>query len=258
MNDKIKLIHNKPPLDVLPGGWEPDINFQLLGGSSPLRQDLFEETAFVVRDALTEGDCNSLLELMSYANRTAAVSAYGRLEDAGETLGSDRSTAWSEPLAAQLWRLLKGFLSIREMTDTSSTDWWQEGRRTRWVPYGLSPLLRFMNYGPGGQHFAHYDAGYFYQDKRFRTLMSYIVYLSTVEKGGATRFIKDGQEHLPVWQRKHDDWNRLADFGEVIAAVQPQKGSILLFDHRLCHDAEAHTEDCARIIIRGDVIFYAD
>jgi hypothetical protein len=143
------------------------------------------------------------------------------------------------------------------MTDLTPTDWWQKNptKARKWRAVGVSPLLRFMRYEKGGQHYAHYDAAYVYEDPKVRTLMSFVLYLTTNENGGATRFIRDGQHTVPILERNHADWDRPVEKDEVLLSVSPRKGRLVMFDHRLCHDVEPYAGNEPRIIIRGDVIY---
>jgi hypothetical protein len=131
----------------------------------------------------------------------------------------------------------------------------------RWVPTGVSPVLRFMEYKAGGKHNTHYDMGFDYEahdpnDKR-RTLLSIVWYLNDEPNtGGCTRFIEDHQGHLPIQKRNLDDWIRSATDDEVIAAQTPKQGGALLFWHRMAHDVQEFTGK-SRIIIRGDIEFKA-
>ena len=111
-----------------------------------------------------------------------------------------------------------------------------------------------MKYENSGQHYAHYDAGFIYPDNRYRTLKSMVIYLTTNE-GAATRFIKDGQDNLAIWDRKHEDWDREVNDDEIIAKSECIQGNILIFDHRLCHDVQKYLGTDPRIIIRGDVVY---
>jgi len=115
-----------------------------------------------------------------------------------------------------------------------------------------------MRYEPGGHHLVHYDAGYDYGDGR-RTLSSVVLFLTPAAdgSGGAVRFLHDGQAHLPVRERNHDDWRREADPHEVAFAVAPRRGAALLFDHRRCHDVEQWRGPGSRVSIRGDVVYEA-
>ena len=114
-----------------------------------------------------------------------------------------------------------------------------------------------MKYESGGQHYAHYDAGFIYPDDKYRTLQSIVIYLTTNVAGGSTRFIQDGQSTVPMRERKTEDWLREVEPNEVITSVYPKKGNILFFDHRLCHDVEKYFGNGPRIIVRGDIIYQA-
>ena len=145
------------------------------------------------------------------------------------------------------------------MSDTTPTDWYALSQRReyrRWRGIAVSPLLRFMKYEAGGEHYGHYDMGYDYGDGR-RTLVSFVVYLTTVadNDGGRTRFLRDGQQELPIWQRNHADWRERASVNQILQSVRPQQGAVLFFDHRICHDVEPYTGLTPRIIIRGDIVY---
>jgi hypothetical protein len=183
------------------------------------------------------------------------VSVWGRRE--GQGGGSSRLSFWAAELAQALFVLMQPQLSPRFFSDYSPTDWWQQGQYRSWKPIGLSPLLRWMAYAPGSQHFPHYDAAYIYPDARYRSLMSVIFYLSSHEDQGATRFLEDGQAHLPIWQRKHEDWLLPARADQAWLSVYPQAGKVLLFDHRYCHDAPLFTGPETRYLIRADLVFQA-
>jgi hypothetical protein len=182
---------------------------------------------------------------MQAARVEAPVGVSGYAEAQGGEIGSWRATGWSEPLAAALYARLRPALPcVRFVAERA------------WRIAGLSPLLRFMRYPPGGRHLCHYDAPYDYGDGR-RTLLSVVFYLSDAAAGGATRFVRDGQEALPANERRYDDWTRDTRADEVIARVPPRAGSVLVFDHRICHDVERWDGPGDRVIIRADVVYEA-
>ena len=199
---------------------------------------------------------------MAASGQACPVSVSGH-RDGDTSLGSVRATAWAPSLGRALWERIRAAVpALREMGDRTPTDWYALGGRSahrRWRAMGVGPVLRFMRYEAGGRHCAHYDMGYDYPDAR-RSLMSLVAYLTTVPEGagGRTRIVRDGQEALPVWDRCHDDWTRPVRDDEVVAAVRPVRGDILLFDHRLCHDVEHYTGAASRVIVRGDVVFWAE
>lgn len=211
---------------------------------------------------LSAESCQALRTYYESQGEFAPVSVQGMApEGSGAQVGSCRITCWDPAFGYYLWEMLRYTAPFRHMYDTSSTDWHQDNpdKRRDWHPVGVSPMARYMRYDQGGQHFAHYDAGYIYPDGPGlrRTLMSGVLYLTT-NKTGDTRFIKDGQESLPVWERNHADWDREVKPEEVLRQFSPEEGSVLLFDHRLTHDVSRYDgAEGPRIIIRFDVIFQA-
>lgn len=261
------MIENtQPDLAKLPGGFVPNPeSIPNISGSFPFVEQIngLNGEAFVIHKALSNLDCEALRSFFADAPISAPVSVAGFNESMSSAntegvAGSMRTTMWAPDLANKVWDQIKMFFGPRYMENVTSTDWWQpkESQLHRhWAAVGASPMMRFMRYEDGGEHYAHYDAGYFYPDGEHRTLMSFVMYLTTNTKGGATRFIKDAQSDLPVWKRTHNDWDRQVHDDEVIKAVQPLEGSILVFDHRLCHDVQPYIGENPRIIVRGDIIY---
>lgn len=253
-----------PDMAKLPGGWE--IPF-LEPFDDEVRGEKIRilENAFLIQNCFSDEECDILVDLFANSHIEAPVSVQGRKDQNDDRVGSVRATGWSTSLSAQFWKKMSPFFEKRMMDEKTPTDWWQVypnlityPKTCRdWRPIGLSPMLRFMKYRAGGQHYSHYDAGYIYENSNYRTLMSIVIYLTSNPKSGATRFVEDKQGHLPVWERDHEDWTRETEIGEVLATVQPVKGSVLAFDHRLCHDVEKFEGPEDRIIIRGDVLYEA-
>lgn len=261
VGDLEKMIESvKPNMALVPGGWEPK-PYEVPSLDDPTDCIFLSNHAMLIKNALSWSECDLLMDLMNLSPKMESVSIQGRKDVPDYRIGSTRTSIWSSLLAEQLWKKLKIYLSDREhqMHKRSPTDWWQGNKnRTGWTPIGLTPMFRFMRYDAGGQHYAHYDAGFIYPDDNYRTLKSVVIYLTTNKEGGATRFIEDDQGALPIWDRKHEDWTREAYSKEVITKVQPRRGNILVFDHRLCHDVETFTGIEPRIIIRADLLFKSD
>jgi NAD+ synthetase len=249
-----------PPPGAIPGAWEPPPlaldPVAGLPGFAPV--SLPEGFAARVSGVLTACDCATLRAAMRDSGAAEPVGVTGVRGSYG--VGSVRATAWSPALAAQLWeRLRPGVPSVRFIGPCDPTDAFATAGRAghrSWRVVGLSPLLRFMRYEPGGRHLCHYDAGYDYGDGR-RTLLSVVFYLTDAPASGATRFVRDGQEGTPSRERDFSDWSRDTRDDEVIAAVFPSTGDALVFDHRLCHDVGRWDGPGDRVIIRGDVVYEA-
>ena len=246
----------RPPPGAIPGAWDPpaiplDPIDRLAGLPAWTRIALPHGFAIQVRDALTLDDCARLRAAMADAP-AEPVGVSGVRDSYG--VGSVRATAWSPALADALYQRLRPALpSVRFLGELDPTD--ASGHRT-WRIVGVSPLLRFMRYEPGGRHLCHYDAAFDYGDGR-RTLLSIVWFLTDAPRGGATRFVRDGQDALPVRARDFADWARDTDDDEVVAAVQPARGHAVVFDHRLCHDVQRWDGPGDRVIIRGDVVYEA-
>jgi hypothetical protein len=264
--DKI-IYTTKPDMNSLPGGWEPKRPGMYMEQTFPYKTHLrnvmdvesLYEGPFIIHNLFSLRECDSLKALMYSSPNFEGVSIQGRKDIPDDRIGSKRTTIWS-PFIAELFNLKFApyFTESFHCDPLTPTDWWQGNRDLcEWEYNGISPMLRFMEYGNGGQHYAHYDAGFIYPDQVHRTLYSFVLYLSTNLHGGATRFIEDGQCAVPIWDRTHDDWIRPANDEEVMAISKPIEGNVLVFPHRMCHDVEPYTGKDPRIILRGDVLFRA-
>ncbi len=245
-----------PDIQKLPGGWIPDTDFILKEQHVRPSFKVISDSIWLAENILSEHNCRYLIQRMQQSGKACPVSVQGKTDNMSKGHGSKRATAWSPQLAGLFWSKIKEVIpSIKTTNSYSPTDCWQPPSFKKWKPVGLSPLLRFMQYEKNSQHFPHYDAGYIYPDPQYRSLMSVIFYLTTDTTSGATRFLNDGQTHLPTEQRNFADWNHAATANDVSLWVYPKQGNVLLFDHRLCHDAAPHLGDTPRIIIRGDLVF---
>jgi NAD+ synthetase len=257
-----------PDHDAVPGRWDPPADLRLCADGWPAVLPHVEPLAHrivLASDLLTPAECNRLIDAMHTTSHPAPVDVTGVRGPVGDAygVGSMRATAWAPELARDLWhRLRPAVPSVRFLGPNDATDGFATTGRTghvTWRVVGLSPLLRFMRYDPGGRHLAHYDAGYDYGDGR-RTLLSVVWYLTGTadpDAGGATRFIVDGQEDQPVWARDHRDWDRPTRADEVHLAMYPTRGAAIVFDHRLPHDVEPWKGPGGRVIIRADVVYEA-
>lgn len=260
MKTSNQIKHIPPDMSKLPGGWLTSFNFSF--SCNPLKQPKVlsynKDTVHYVLNFVAGSCLNELtLKILNDAPKMAPVSIQGYQSNTSETVGSHRVTMFNEGLARSFELLFDdiNFPKKRVMNEFTPTDWWQNDKNRReWEYVGVSPLLRFMSYSSGGRHFTHYDAGFIYPDDNFRTLMSFVLYLTT-NNSGQTRIIDDKQNNLPVWDRNHNDWTRETKKEEVLLNFFPTQGDVLIFDHRVAHDVSKFTNEGFRNIIRGDLIF---
>jgi NAD+ synthetase len=215
------------------------------------------DSAQVFDSFITKQEAKALLEQVA-AQRLLPVGRNGIRKDYRDgvsAIGSFRATAYSPELADTLWERLRPFLpEERLFNHFAHTDWCGHAR---WRPVGINPAFRYIWYEQGGELVVHYDAGYNPGDGRTHTLMSLVLYLTSCDPvcGGRTRFIRDAQLGLPYALRDFSDWSRQAEPDEVIEAVVPHEGRLLIFDHRLLHDSEPWHGKAPKVIIRSDIVF---
>ncbi len=177
-----------------------------------------------------------------------------RRETPPDVVGSYRASLYDPRLAEAIWQRLKVALPrIRHFDPaTAETDC---GDHPVWRPVGINPLFRFIRYMQGGKLVPHYDAPYD-ESATQRTLMSLVIYLEAPADGeGATRFVIDPQEGVPLAQRDLADWTRDATPEEIRACSLAEVGKAIAFDHRVLHDSEAITGRAIKTIVRTDILF---
>lgn len=260
------LKNTKPNPSKLPGFFESTYIPQFDSGIKVKKLDNIKlADAFILENVFSFNECQELIKLMNTSTNFEEVGVQGMMDKKDERIGSLRTSIWSPDTADMIWnRISTAYplcIPIVHCGPYTATDWYRElGYERNFLEEAsfraetVSPLLRFMKYGKGGQHYAHYDASYIYPGGEYRTLKSMVIYLTT-NTGAATRFIDDKQQHLKIWDRNHTDWSRPVKDEEVIAKSECIGGNVLIFNHRLCHDVEQYLGDDSRMIIRGDIIY---
>lgn len=265
-----KIVYTtKPDPKSLPGYWEPKVIPDIDKCITSKKLDGFDTNqAVILENVLNAKDCQSIINLMMSSDNFEEVGVQGMMDKKDEHIGSVRTSVWSPEIAEIIWNKIRNCSTMFGYTlncdKYTATDWWQGltgkelsqaiNNKNNYKPIALSPLLRFMRYEKGGQHFAHYDAGFIYPNNKFRTLKSFVLYLTTND-GAATRFIDDKQKDKPIWEREHNDFSRPATEDEIIGKSECIAGNMLIFNHRICHDVEQYLGNQPRMIIRGDIVY---
>jgi len=96
---------------------------------------------------------------------------------------------------------------------------------------GANPRLRLYRYGPGERHGAHWDSVVELPDGR-TSLLTLVFYLNDDFTGGDT------------------------DFPELGRRIAPRKGRVLLFQHRILHEATT-VQAGEKLVLRTDVFYRA-
>ncbi|CAG8435560.1 5761_t:CDS:1 [Diversispora eburnea] len=127
-------------------------------------------------------------------------------------------------LASMLWSRIKNLVP-----NTWSKD--------KFPSVGLNERLRFLRYDPGEWFKPHQDGNYQQPDGSETSFVTLQLYLNEGFVGGETTFL---------------------DFtGEKKVKVTPKTGSVLIFEHRLCHEG-SEVVSGRKYVIRTDVMYKTD
>lgn len=193
----------------------------------------------LIENFISNDECKAILnELSQHAKVPVGQDGYASHYQPGSTICSGRSTLYSEGLAAVF------FERIRTWIKSTSSPY--HATEQRFAPDGVNPALRLIDYSSGGYLVPHYDFPYRESDSRL-SLYSVVVFLTTNEEEGATRFVRE--------YRKDDDsdWSRQALEDEVLFSVNPVAGSALIFPHNILHEGQSTSR--RKTILRTDVMY---
>lgn len=262
---------------VIPEGWKTNCSFSLkknkpvdfnkfvgLFNISSDRPETFKNERDITVDehfvqnnsvkhlhgVLSEKECDWLLEQTINKNWLPA-NLYGNqknFDEEKEKPMSHRLSIYDEALAYHLFnRIGHTFSSYKTFNEPYPLIC---NEKNLWVAKGINPYFRYIRYQKGQSLIPHYDDTYEYHENR-KTLMTMVIYLDNSD--AETRFIKD-----PLINSKNnsfDDWHVMAEDEDVVLKFKAVKGDVLLFDHRVLHDATAPSDK--KHILRTDIIFEA-
>lgn len=202
-------------------------------------------------NVLSPEECDWLIQ-QTQQQHWLPANTYGKQKDfdySKEKPQSHRLSIYNPVLAYTLFNRIGEFIqAIKQFKQPLPII---AGGSALWRSKSINPLFRYIRYQPEEHSLiAHYDDTYQYHNHK-KTLMTMVIYLDTNQ--AQTRFIKDPQINIPDSQKDFSDWNRLADDNEVLLSVPAKQGDILLFDHRILHDATA--PDMIKHILRTDIVF---
>lgn len=224
------------------GYFEPSVNLtELMGDSKPIIQKhaVGNEVVYRLDGFLSQFELEALLdEVDSHHQVPVGKDGYVKNYSAGDELCSLRSTIFSPALADVFFCRIKTILS--KMTNPYFCE------DQTFAPVGVNPAMRFIDYPAGGWLVPHYDFPYRVSNEEM-TLFSLVVFLSSNDVDGATRFIRDHRNN------DDSDWDRKAREDEVLLSLNPRAGDAILFPHKLLH--EGQLTSCRKTILRTDIMF---
>lgn len=199
---------------------------------------------------LSEEECQWLISQTK--NQTwLPANLYGKQKDFNattDTAQSHRLSIYNQALAYTLFNRIGKF--IKNIKQFNAPMPIISNNCPLWTAKSINSLFRYVRYQPGHSLIAHYDDTYQYHLYK-KTLMSMVVYLDN--NSAQTRFINDKQANLFDNQKDYSDWDSLAQNNQVLLNIPAKMGDIILFDHRVLHDATS--PDTTKHILRSDIVF---
>lgn len=201
-------------------------------------------------NVLSKDECEWLISQTNNQNWLPA-NTYGKQKDFDikkDIAQSHRLSIYNQVLAYTLFNRIGQFIpNIKHFEDPLPV---MANNSNTWIAKSINSLFRYIRYQPGHSLIAHYDDTYEYH-KNKKTLMTMIIYLDS--NTAQTRFIDDKQVCLPDSQKNYNDWDTLAPDNQVLLTIPAKMGDVILFDHRVLHDAT--TPDTVKHILRSDIVF---
>ena len=185
--------------------------------SQAQRTEILDDHIVSIRGVLTDDECDALIRLADGIGWDAAPVTTGRgFVMMPAVRNNTRVMIDDVPRAAALWDRIER---------------WTPSERAQGRAVGLNERFRFYRYAPG-EFFRWHRDGSFVRNDEERSLMTALVYLNGDCEGGSTDFDLDDRE----------------------IRVRPERGMVLLFDHRLRHQG-APIERGTKYVLRSDVMY---
>lgn len=173
---------------------------------------------WTVDDVLSPDECSALIDRIDASEpEVATVNLPGGPRVDTSIRNNERIIFDDADLAALLYERVKSTLPPRVMGMS---------------PVGANERFRCYRYKPGHVFRAHLD-GSFVRNEHERSLLTFMVYLNAVERGGETAFL------------------------DIDTRVIPKPGRALLFQHRLLHEGSL-VEAGIKYVLRSDIMFRSD
>jgi predicted 2-oxoglutarate/Fe(II)-dependent dioxygenase YbiX len=184
---------------------------------NPERTEIMGDHIQTIRGLFTPAECEDLVRAAEAIGFDAAPVTTSRgFVMMPELRNNTRIILDDVARAAALWARLKA---------------WVPAERSGGVAVGLNERFRFYRY-TRGQYFRWHRDGAFFRHERERSMVTAIVYLNDDFEGGSTDF----------------------DAGDEELRVVPERGMVLLFDHRVRHQG-APVARGRKYVLRTDVMY---
>ncbi len=211
-----------------------------------------QQDIFHLQNVLSSEECQWLIAQTKDQNWLPA-NLYGKQKDfdpISEQEKSHRLSVYNKILAYALWNRISPFIEPYKIFKSPLPI--ISNQQPFWIAKEINPLFRYIRYQPHHSLIVHYDDTYEYHVYK-KTLLTVVFYLDA--SNAQTRFIIDPQQQISDINKNFQDWDRLAQKEEVYLQFTAKAGDVLIFDHRLLHDATP--PENMKHILRTDIVFEA-
>lgn len=153
-------------------------------------------------------------------------------------------------MAAWIWGRVAPFVDADIMTLTGRPDvtgWGPVRRKETWRAKRLNERLRFLRYERGQFFREHCDGSYVTEDGREVSFVTVHVYLNG---GEGEDLLKEGEERLEGGETRF-----MSEDGKTKLDVNPEVGSVLVFQHRGLWHAGEEVRKGLKFTLRTDVMY---
>lgn len=185
--------------------------------NDPRRTEIFGDHIQTIHGLFTKDECDDLLRLAEGIGFDAAP------------ITTHRGFVMRPDIRNNTRVMLDDHVRARALWDRLGA--WVPRTRAGGVAVGLNERLRFYRYAPGEYFRWHHD-GSFQRDAWDRSMVTAMIYLNDDFEGGSTDF----------------------EVGDELTRVAPERGMVLLFDHRIRHQG-APVVSGRKYVLRTDVMY---
>eukprot|EP01068_Selenidium_serpulae_P007644 Selendium_serpulae@DN4767_c0_g1_i1.p1 len=203
--------------------------------------------AFVVENLLTPEECKSLI-----ASTENAGYSYWNPEDPDSfDFRSAYTVEIDAPnLAKTIWSRLSQFFQD-ELVMNEDDELCERGMAGSWIPSGIYTKMLFARYYKD-QHFGPHTDGATILDANTRSFRPVLIYLNTVEEGGGTKFLRDGDRANQIVRDEKGRYTSAKDY--IAYETTPAPGRCAVFFHTDMHEASPIVKG-VKYILRTDMLF---
>lgn len=209
------------------------------------KKEVYGKEIIILNNVLSQEEINKILNVINQ-EKWSTADKYGKYNN-DANIKSLRLSMINDDFAKIIENRVFPFVPyIKNFNNEIISD-----NKSLWTKDSINPYFRFIRYQKNHSLVAHYDDTHVFHSHK-RTLMSVIIYLE--DSDSETRFLIDNETNISDIQRNYNDKDSLGKDEDVILSIKSKAGQVVIFDHRLLHDA-TEPNNSQKTIIRTDITY---